>query len=103
MKSQFAIIPFVIVFVFVIAMAFDFLAAKPEDTNYDEKQVPEYVLPDPLIDEQGKAVVNKQQWMKHRRGEIMRLFEESVYGKTPSKQIGQAKYECNRSGEVRMC
>lgn len=50
--------------------------------NYDEAKVPDYTLPDPLVMEDGTPVANARDWREKRRGEILRLFEEHVYGKT---------------------
>ena len=53
--------------------------------NYDESLVGTYTLPDPLILENGKKVKDVNTWMKKRRPEILRLFEENQFGKAPSK------------------
>lgn len=50
--------------------------------NYDEDAVPDYELPDPLVFEDGSAVAGQGDWPK-RRAEILALFEEHVYGRTP--------------------
>lgn len=55
--------------------------------NTDESKVPAYTLPDPLILANGKAVTNAKMWWKQRRPEILSLFEENVYGKTPQKKL----------------
>ena len=55
--------------------------------NYDESKVPKYTLPDPLITENGKIVTSPQMWRDIRYPELVRLFEENVYGETPSKKI----------------
>ncbi|KLU02821.1 Glycoprotein gp2 [Rhodopirellula islandica] len=67
------------------------LGKEPADTNYDEAKVPAYDLPDPLIDHAGQSV-GREEWMMHRRGEVLRMFEESVYGKTPSQELS-VRYE----------
>lgn len=54
------------------------LAAQPEGFNYDESKVPAYELPD-LLD----GASSPEQWREVRRPEILRLFEEHVYGRTP--------------------
>ena len=53
----------------------------------DESQVPSYKLPDVLTTESGKKVTTTRQWEKRRRPEVLGLFEEYVYGKTPKAKI----------------
>ena len=53
--------------------------------NYDESQVPRYELPDPLIFSNGKDVDSPAAWWEQRRGEILQLFEDQVYGRSPEK------------------
>lgn len=55
--------------------------------NYDEKKVPDYVLPGLLQDADGNTVKTKRQWENSRRTEIFRLFEQHVYGKAPGEEI----------------
>ena len=55
--------------------------AQPKDTIYDEAQVPAYTLPDPLIMHDGTKVSDADAWRNKRRAEILRLFEEHVYGR----------------------
>ena len=62
------------------------VAKEPGDTNYDEQKVPAYKLPDLLVDREGRPV-GLPEWESHRRGEILRLFEESVYGATPQRKL----------------
>jgi len=57
-------------------------AAQPPDANYDEAKVPAYTLPDPLRFEDGRQVTSPDGWQS-RRSEILRLFEEHVYGRSP--------------------
>lgn len=66
--------------------------AHAEEANYDESKVPDYELPDPLIlsdgtDETGTGtrVTDAKTWNELRRPEILKLFEQHVYGKTPGK------------------
>jgi len=57
--------------------------AQPAGFNYDEDQVPEYSLPDPLVTEDGTSVTTSQEWNEKRRPELLRLFETHVYGGLP--------------------
>jgi hypothetical protein len=51
--------------------------------NYDETKIPPYVLLDPLRFNDGSSVNTPEQWRQRRRPEIVRLFEENVFGRTP--------------------
>ena len=55
------------------------------DVNFDEKEVPEYKLPDPLVCLDGTRVSNKTLWFEKRQPEILDLFEHHIYGKMPGK------------------
>jgi hypothetical protein len=61
------------------------------DTNYDESKVPAYELPEALIDNAGQSV-GRDEWTAYRRAEIQKLFEESVYGSTPTQELA-VRYE----------
>lgn len=52
-------------------------------TITDEHLVPDYVLPDLLIDAAGHPVTEADRWRFHRRPEILRLFDDHVYGRMP--------------------
>ncbi len=56
-----------------------------QEANYDEALVPKYELPDPLIMSHGDPVTTAKQWQQVRRPELLRLFEEQVYGRAPGK------------------
>ncbi len=60
--------------------------------NYDEKKVPKYKLPDPLTLANGKKVTDAKTWSTKRRPEILELFREHVYGRSP-KRPKNVKYE----------
>ena len=51
--------------------------------NYDESKVGDYTLPPLLKTEQGETIVNQKQWEDIRRPEILKLFEDNVYGQVP--------------------
>jgi len=58
--------------------------------NYDEAKVINYTLPDPLTLANGKPVRDAKTWMQKRRPEIVRLFEEHQYGKSPGRPAGMS-------------
>jgi hypothetical protein len=51
--------------------------------NYDEAKVPEYKLPEMLISNNGEKIQTPEDWINIRRPEIIKLFEEYVYGRFP--------------------
>ena len=53
--------------------------------NYDEAKVGTYVLPDPLVLNNGKPVRDAKTWIKLRRPEIIAMFEIEQYGKAPGR------------------
>ena len=53
--------------------------------NYDEALVGTYTLPDPLKFANGKPVRDASDWYKKRRPEIVSLFEENEYGRSPGR------------------
>ncbi len=62
---------------------------------YDRKIqhiIKKYDLPDPLVLNNGEKVIDVNQWIEKRRGEILHLFEENVYGKLPSEGF-ETNYE----------
>ena len=51
--------------------------------NYDESKVPAYDLPDPLVALNGQRIRSSKDWLEKRRPELIRLFEDNVYGRSP--------------------
>ncbi len=56
--------------------------------NYDESQVGEYTLPDPLVMLDGSPVTDADTWRAKRRGEVLSLFQTHMYGKSPGPHPG---------------
>jgi len=75
---------FIFTFFFIIFL-FTGMTVPAQEVNYDESKVPEYTLPDPLVMENGEHITSPKAWWNERRPEILKLFEENVYGKVPGK------------------
>ena len=59
------------------------LYATQDHTNYEESKVGAYTLPPLLQCRSGKTVHTADEWMRERRPEILRLYQENVHGHTP--------------------
>jgi (4-O-methyl)-D-glucuronate---lignin esterase len=59
------------------------LSKRRSEINYDERKVPDYVLPDPLVASDGTRVTDAATWRTKRRPEILELFRTYVYGRAP--------------------
>ncbi|MCH2211386.1 MAG: acetylxylan esterase [Fuerstiella sp.] len=58
-----------------------------KEFNYDESLVPRYELPNPLMTEDGRVVNSVEIWRSVRRPEILRLFEQHVFGRLPGINV----------------
>ena len=56
-------------------------------TNTEESKVPDYDLPELLLDSDGKRIKDSGTWEKSRRDGILKIFEEEVYGKMPLEKL----------------
>ena len=61
------------------------MRAFSQEPNYDESKVPDYTLPDPLVMSNGKKVTDAKTWTSKRRKEILELFREEMYGRSPGR------------------
>lgn len=61
------------------------IVACAQEANYDESKVPEYLLPDPLLLSSGEPVEDANTWRTQRRPELLKLFREQVYGRSPER------------------
>src|SRR5580658_7370214 len=60
-------------------------AAAPKiATNTNEALAGAYTLPDPLLLQNGTPVRDAKTWMEQRRPEILNLYREQIYGKSPA-------------------
>lgn len=71
-------------FIFFLLFMPSFSVAQDHDeANFDESKVPAYTLPDPLTTDAGKKISTAREWEQIRRAEIVKKFEEIIYGKMP--------------------
>lgn len=84
----------------LVLLALQATAQRP-GTNYDESKVPQYTLPDPLVLADGSKVTDAETWRKKRRGEILALFQEHVYGKAPGRPQGMTFKTISADGDAK--
>ncbi|MGD2095801.1 MAG: hypothetical protein PVH77_12410 [Phycisphaerales bacterium] len=90
-KRCFQIVPLVFVIFLSSSGVKSQIADSPDDSvagipvNYTESRSGEYTLPDPLILNNGEPVRDAETWYKKRRPEIIRLFEENQFGRSPGR------------------
>jgi len=70
-----------------ISLSLSSSSAVAQEFNYDESKVPAYTLPDPLRAEDGTEITSPELWNSKRRPEVLRLFEEHVFGKIPEAEV----------------
>ncbi|QDK78727.1 acetylxylan esterase [Spirosoma sp. KCTC 42546] len=85
---------FVLFFLFLGALL-KLQAQHTGEANYDESKVPAYTLPDVLKTTANLDVRTKTTWEQVRRPEIIKLFEENVYGQMP-KAVDRLTYSVTR-------
>jgi hypothetical protein len=68
--------------------------------NYDESKVPPYVLPDVLKTLSGKKVKKLKTWEKERRPEILKMFEDNIYGQMPASYDSVRRTIVSEEGAV---
>ncbi len=80
-----------LILLFVWGAALAQIADSPDESvasipvNYTEAKVGQYTLPDVLRLADGQPVRDAATWFEKRRPEIVRLFEESQYGRSPGR------------------
>ncbi len=67
---------------------------------YDESKVPNYELPELLVSDAGKTIGSTEEWETVRRKEILKAFENEVYGKTPGSKEPAVAVNDLEEGEV---
>ena len=62
----------------------DFADAQQSKANYDEALVGNYTLPEALVSSDGNPVKTADDWTQRRRPEVLKLFQDHVYGRVPA-------------------
>ncbi len=73
--------------IFFLAGSVYGIAQNHEEANYDEDKIPPYILPEALTDNDGRTVSNVKDWENRRRGELLDMFAEEIYGRLPDAGI----------------
>lgn len=72
----------------------DYADAQQKTANYDESKIVPYVLPELLKTQGGKTIRTAEEWTQERRPEILALFQQHVFGKTPAPSLwGQVNFK----------
>ncbi|MCP3983591.1 MAG: acetylxylan esterase [bacterium] len=64
----------------------------------DEQEVPSYRLPDLLAGADGRPITTAEEWREGRRGEILSLFRDQVYGHAPEPPPEYGHFEERETG-----
>ncbi len=91
---------FIIAFSLIVAVI-QLPAQDHNQANYDESKVPSYTLPDVLKTSSNTEVKDKATWEKVRRPEIIKLFEDNIYGQMP-KSYSSIKYSVTNENDTAM-
>jgi len=89
MKKIYILIALIIAFVLISDVVSAQLSTNDkkysEIANYDESKVPEYMLPDVLLTNDGEKVTTVKEWETIRRPEVLEMLTTYMYGKTPGR------------------
>ena len=73
----------------------------PWQVNYDESAMPPVTLPEILTAADGKMISSVEEWRQIRRPELLKLFQETMYGKPlPMPQRTEYKILSEKRGDL---
>ena len=98
MKNFSAPCPYVLSGLFLLFVPMN-LPSTSAEFNYDETKVPKFELPDPLVMADGTRVTTARQWVEQRRPEIVKLFDEQMYGR-PAPKPEELSWKAGEAVEV---
>ena len=87
-------------FTFVLLLISSRVVGQDPRFNYDESRVPSFSLPELLITNAGSAVVNRRQWERVRRPEVLDLFRTHMFGRVPIDVSDKLRFEVVEQGEA---
>lgn len=79
--------PLILSFTALTLGAFTVNANLRDEAIYTEAEVPNYALPPVLEMQDGTRISTAEKWNSQRRPEILRLFEDHVYGRMPTAEV----------------
>lgn len=87
MYSRIKVSFFLIIWIFIMADSSNLGFSQRPGINQDESKVPEFTLPKLLVCNDGSIVDSVQGWEARRRGEVLQLFADHVYGNFPVSEL----------------
>jgi hypothetical protein len=78
---------YLIIIMLIISLSACSEAVPEFEPNYDERLVPSYTLPDPLVTRDGIMVTSPDEWRTKQRPEILALFEREMFGAVPESDV----------------
>ena len=85
-----------ILFAALLHFAICAYAQQPFEANYDETNVGNFTLPDPMMRPDGSKVANKKEWEKQRMYWLS-LYQQFMFGKMPTQKVNQSSKLLSRT------
>lgn len=63
-----------------------------KDVNYDEAKASKFAIPDPLVCVDGTRITTAEEWLTKRRPELLQLFAQEEYGRTPDMKPSALRF-----------
>ncbi len=84
----------------VLAISISVLLGQAPEVIYDESKVPDYTLPDPLVSQAGTPITDPATWTDARRGEILAMFRDQMYGRSPGRPANMTFQQFDRDDQA---
>ncbi|UZR97239.1 acetylxylan esterase [Chondrinema litorale] len=86
--------------ILICILSFVKIQAQQFTPNYDESKIPEYKLMPILTNLNGEPVSSVKQWEKKRRPEILKMFQEEMYGIIPKGKLKTSYHVLESSNDA---